>query len=379
MSTLLTLPDNRVHPLSVRARALVSDDPKSEAVLRMVERVAPTDASLLVIGETGTGKELVARHLHEHSGRQGPFVAVNCGAFNEALIESELFGYEAGAFTGAQKARQGWFEAARGGTLFLDEIGDLPLSQQVKLLRVLQERQVTRVGSRQPIPIDVRLVAATNVDLREAVDAGHFRRDLWYRLNVVTVELPPLSERPADIIPLAQHFIRTYCLKLGLPAAHLCADARDALMSYPWPGNIRELENVMHYAVIVASNADIRAKDLRFPAASGRRTAGTNAAMAHVQLPAAGGQPDELELRQLFTRLIQENKADLFDHIESTLINTAYEFCHQNQVHTARVLGITRNILRTHLIKRQVLPPRGGHAEAAHVHGSGVGPFNHTV
>lgn len=357
MSTLLTLPDNRTHPLSVRARAFVFDDPKSAAILRTVERVAPTEASLLIIGETGTGKELIARHLHEHSGRQGPFVAVNCGAFNEALIESELFGYEAGAFTGAQKPRSGWFEAAQGGTLFLDEIGDLPLSQQVKLLRVLQERQVTRVGSRVPIDIDVRLVAATNVDLTEAVEAGHFRRDLWYRLNVVTVELPPLSERPADIIPLARHFIKTYCLKLGLPTAHLAEDARHALLAYPWPGNIRELENVIHYAVIVGNDEQIRVKDLRFPVASVRKV---NAQSA--QGPSTVQSPSQThkdgDLKEMFLKLIQDDTPGLLELVENTLVNTAYAFCDNNQVHTARVLGISRNILRTHLIRLNVLPRR---------------------
>ncbi|HET6317346.1 MAG TPA: sigma-54 factor interaction domain-containing protein, partial [Chloroflexota bacterium] len=204
MAQILTLPDAGV--LSIRAKALVFEDPGSEALLAQVERVAPTEATVLIIGETGTGKELLARRVHVGSGRRGPFVAVNCGAFSESLIDAELFGHEAGAFTGAAHARAGWFESANGGTLFLDEIGDVPLPLQVKLLRVLQERQVVRLGSRKPIPLDVRLVAATNVDLRDAVQAGHFRADLYYRLSVVTLELRPLCERPGDILPLARHF-----------------------------------------------------------------------------------------------------------------------------------------------------------------------------
>jgi len=355
VNKLLTFPDPQAHPLSVRARALVFEDPKSESLLRTVERVAPTEAALLIIGQTGTGKELIARHLHDHSGRRGPFVAVNCGAFNETLIESELFGYEAGAFTGAAKARAGWFEAAQGGTLFLDEIGDLPLSQQVKLLRVLQERQVVRVGSRTPLSIDVRLVAATNVDLTEAVEAGHFRRDLWYRLNVATVELPPLHERPADILPLAQHFIRLYSAKLGLPHASLADEAREALLAYPWPGNIRELENVIHYALIVGNSGLIRSRDLRFPTAASNRPALEPIAAAHA---ASASGPADAALEAVLQRLIDEGTADLFDHVETALVNTAYEFCEKNQVRTAKLLGISRNILRSHLIRLNILPKR---------------------
>ncbi len=207
---LLTLPDSPTAPLSIRAKAVVFHDPASLRLLLDVERIAHSEATVLVTGETGTGKELIARHIHAVSGRTGPFVAVNCGAFSESLIDAELFGHESGAFTGASQSRAGWFEAANGGTLFLDEIGDLPLALQVKLLRVLQERQVVRLGSRRGIPLDVRLVAATNIDLRRAVEAQHFRADLFYRLSVASVRLPPLRERPADILPLVRHFISVY-------------------------------------------------------------------------------------------------------------------------------------------------------------------------
>ncbi len=190
--SVITHPHARELTKSVRATVLVFNDPRSRELLERIERLAPSEANALVIGETGTGKELVARHIHALSGRSGgPFVAVNCGAFAESLVESELFGHEKGAFTGALQSKAGWFEAANGGTLFLDEIGDLPPSIQVKLLRVLQEREVVRLGSRRPIPIDVRLVAATNVDLADAVVAGHFREDLFYRLHVATIQLPP--------------------------------------------------------------------------------------------------------------------------------------------------------------------------------------------
>jgi sigma-54-specific transcriptional regulator len=238
---LLTLPQSALGPTSIRAKALVFNDPRSADLLDHVERIARNEASVLVIGETGTGKELIARRLHECSGRKGPFLAVNCGAFSESLIDAELFGHESGAFTSASQARAGWFEAANGGTLFLDEIGDLPLALQVKLLRVLQERHVVRLGSRRAVTLDVRLIAATNIDLRQAVEAAHFRADLYYRLSVATVCLPPLRERVADILPLARHFVGVYAPRLGVTEVELSDQAESALRSYPWPGNIREL------------------------------------------------------------------------------------------------------------------------------------------
>ncbi len=218
---------------------------------------------MLVIGETGTGKELVARHIHNLSARRtGPFVAVNCGAFSESLVEAELFGHEKGAFTGALAAKAGWFEEANGGTLFLDEIGDLPMPIQVKLLRVLQEREVVRLGSRKSIPIDVRVLAATNVQLERAINAGHFREDLYYRLNVVSLELSPLRERPGDILPLTRHFIAEYSRRLGYGQSQLSPEAAQKLRAYSWPGNIRELENVIHHTLLICRDGLIRADDL---------------------------------------------------------------------------------------------------------------------
>ena len=238
---LLTLPAGAAGALSIRAKAMLFEDPRSQRLLREVERVARSDATALMIGETGTGKELIARHIHRQSGRRGPFLAVNCGAFSESLIDAELFGHEAGAFTGAATARAGWFEAADGGTLFLDEIGDLPLPQQVKLLRVLQERQVVRLGSRKAVALDVRLVAATNIDLQRAVDAQRFRADLYWRLSVATLELPPLRERAGDVLPLARHFVGVYGPRLGLAHVTFRDAAQAALRAYYLPGNIREL------------------------------------------------------------------------------------------------------------------------------------------
>ncbi|HEX8606243.1 MAG TPA: sigma 54-interacting transcriptional regulator, partial [Pseudoduganella sp.] len=301
--------------------------------------------------------------IHAQSERAGPFIAVNCGAFSESLIDAELFGHETGAFTGATQARAGWFEAANGGTLFLDEIGDLSMALQVKLLRVLQERQVVRLGSRRAIPLDVRLVAATNVDLHKAIAAERFRADLYYRLSVATVNLPPLYERPGDILPLARHFIGLYGAKMKLEDVQLEADATDALLAYDWPGNIRELENVIHYALIVCRHERIRAEDLRI----GGRLPGHRAAAAvpasepapthapvpearHVMPPAHQDGASGLErLDSLLNDLVEAGEPALFDTVEERLIRAAFAACEQNQVHTAKALGISRNVLRTHL------------------------------
>ena len=261
--SLLTHPHARELSKSVRATVLVFEDPRSRELLSRIERLAPSEANALIIGETGTGKELVARHIHQLSRRaRAPFVAVNCGAFPESLVESELFGHEKGAFTGATSSKAGWFEAANGGTLFLDEIGDLPLNMQVKLLRVLQEREVVRLGSRNAIPIDVRLVAATNVNLADAVVAGHFREDLFYRLHVATIRLPPLRERPGDILPLARFFVEEHCQRLGYQRAILSPEAERKLLGHSWPGNIRELENAIHHALLVCRQQRVQPGDL---------------------------------------------------------------------------------------------------------------------
>jgi sigma-54-specific transcriptional regulator len=360
--------------LSIRAKALLFHDPRSSALLEQVERVARSDATVLIVGETGTGKELIARHIHAQSERGGPFIAVNCGAFSESLIDAELFGHETGAFTGATQARSGWFEAANGGTLFLDEIGDLSMALQVKLLRVLQERQVVRLGSRRPISLDVRLVAATNVDLHKAIAADRFRSDLYYRLSVATVELPPLCDRPGDVLPLARHFIGIYGAKLKLTDVALTPDAEAVLLAYEWPGNIRELENVMHYALIVCRDNLIRADDLKLVGTSHRHRASGGtvelAAVVPIKEPEIADIPADAmqnisrqRLRALFGELLEAGEPALFDTVEETLIHTAYDWCHQNQVQTAKVLGISRNILRTHLKRVGLIVSEQGGSE----------------
>jgi sigma-54 dependent transcriptional regulator len=373
VAKILTMPDSNTAPLTIRAKALVFHDPQSRLLLDHVERLARSDATVLVTGETGTGKELIARHIHTTSGRAGPFVAVNCGAFSETLIDAELFGHEAGAFTGATHARAGWFEAANGGTLFLDEIGDLPMSLQVKLLRVLQERQVVRLGSRKAVPLDVRLVAATNIDLARAVAAQHFRADLYYRLSVAGVRLPALHERQADIVPLAEHFIGVYCNRLAIRRLPLSADAADALRRYSWPGNIRELENVIHYAAIVCAGDQILASDLRLvpllpptdrraAAASADPAVGFGAAPAPAAtLPPASSAPvadARSRLPAVFDELLRQGGDGLFDAVERALVHAAFDHAQRNQVRSAKALGVTRNMVRT-LLKRHGLLAAG--------------------
>jgi DNA-binding NtrC family response regulator len=339
---LLTLPPSPALATSIRATAQVFEDPKSQALLAHVQQVAPSEASVLIIGETGTGKELVARHIHNLSARRNrPFVAVNCGAFSESLVEAELFGHEKGAFTGALSAKAGWFEEANGGTLFLDEIGDLPMPIQVKLLRVLQEREVVRLGSRKSIPIDVRVLAATNVQLEKAINAGHFREDLYYRLDVVSLELSPLRERPGDILPLTRHFIEVYSKRLGYGPISISAEAEHKLRSYSWPGNIRELENVIHHTLLICRNGLIQHDDLRL----------SNMRIERLDDSAPVDESAEALLTRAFQTLFEEQAGALHEKVEDALLRAAYRFSHYNQVHTANLLGLSRNVTRTRLIK----------------------------
>jgi two-component system NtrC family response regulator len=242
---------------------IITRDPGMQRICRTIEKVAPTSATVLILGESGTGKELFARALHELSSRQRHrFVAINCAAIPETLLESELFGYEKGAFTGAAKQTIGKIETANGGTLFLDEIGDLPTPLQAKLLRFLQERVVERVGGRQEIPVDVRVVCATHQNLKERIVSGQFREDLYYRLAEIVVEIPPLRDRKGDAALLAHDFARRFALAQRGKEMTLLADAIDAIEAHPWPGNVRELENVIKRAVIMADGAVISAADI---------------------------------------------------------------------------------------------------------------------
>jgi transcriptional regulator with PAS, ATPase and Fis domain len=337
----------------------VFSDPVSEKLLEYIERIAPSEAPVLIGGETGTGKELVARHIHLLSGRTGPFLAVNCGAISEQLVESELFGHEAGSFTGATGKREGWFEAANGGTLFLDEIGDLPLPMQVKLLRVLQEREVVRIGSRKSIAVDVRLVAATNVDLDYAVSAGHFRRDLLYRINIAHVRLPPLRDRPGDILPLAEYFLKSYSQRMGNTKPAFSPEATNLLVNYVWPGNIRELENVVHFALLVAGGDRIEAEHLKVTGgwdSSGTRQPHWQSTKPQEDSPIVSvvvndADPLTIIAQQLRRLFAETGNAEHFDNLEALIVTEAFSHVNHNQVHAAALLGISRNVMRT-LLKR---------------------------
>jgi DNA-binding NtrC family response regulator len=318
-------------------RDLVVRDEAMIAVVRLAEQIASSEASILITGESGTGKEVVARHVHRRSGRADkPFVSVNCAAIPENLLESELFGHEKGAFTGAVARRIGKFEEASGGTLLLDEISEMDVRLQAKLLRAIQERVIDRVGGGKPVPVDIRIIATSNRNLAEAVKAGTFREDLLYRLNVVNLKLPPLRERPADIVALAEHFARKYAEINGVPARPLSADAKRELIAAPWPGNVRELENTVHRAVLLASGPEIGVEAIRAP--DGARfvpqPAGRDAA-------ARAAETAEAVTRALVGRTVAE--------VERDLILDTLDHCLGNRTHAARILGISIRTLRNKL------------------------------
>ena len=248
---------------------IVGASPPMQAIFKAISKVSSTDVPVLVTGESGTGKELIANAIHAASGRkEGPFVAINCGAIPETLLESELFGHEKGSFTGALAQRRGRLEYANGGTLFLDEIGDLAQELQVKLLRFLQEKVIERVGGRQPVPVDGRVIAATNRNLEEAVRSGAFREDLYFRLAVMKIHLPPLRERGEDVVLLAEHMLALFTKELKMPKKRFSKVALDAIRKYGWPGNIREMQNCIKRAIVLATGNSIKAEDLGLDASS---------------------------------------------------------------------------------------------------------------
>lgn len=307
---------------------LIADSPEMESVVNIAARVAPSKATVLLRGESGTGKEVIAKTIHYASPRKDkPFVAVNIAALNENLLESELFGYERGAFTGADKKKSGRFEVADGGTLFLDEIGDLPMTTQVKLLRVLQEETLERVGSNVPIKIDVRIIAATNRNLEQLIADNKFREDLYYRLNVVTINIPPLRERKQDIPPLIDYFISKYIKDTNKTGVEFSKEAMDLLMKYDYPGNVRELENIVHHALVLSRTEIITSSVLPI----NTRNLPDDSSVENI---AAGGTLPE--------------KIDAY---EKSLVIQALNSTNGNQLQASKLLGISERNLRYRLEK----------------------------
>ncbi|CAK8720106.1 MAG: two-component system, NtrC family, response regulator [Candidatus Electronema aureum] len=309
---------------------MIGKNPNMLAVYRLIEKVAPALSSVLITGESGTGKELVARAVHNLSPRkEAPFISVNCAALSEHLLESELFGHEKGSFTDASFMRKGRFELADTGTLFLDEIGEMALPLQTKLLRVLQERAFERVGGSKTIQVDVRILAATNKDLKDEVDKGNFREDLYYRLNVIRIQMPPLRDRQDDIPALVHHFVEKNCRRLSKEKLEITPEAMRLLVSLPWEGNIRELENTIERAAILCNNNRIEAEDVQ-PDSS--------------QLPTPQEWSSGVQLEQFVPAGLP--LADILNGIEEKLVRQALEDSEQVQARAAEKLGITKSLLQ---------------------------------
>lgn len=307
-------------------KSIIARSPKMQEVLAVVDRVAPTNSTVLLGGESGAGKDMIARAIHQHSRRSsGPFIKINCAAIPENLLESELFGYEKGAFTGAVAAKPGKFELADKGTIFLDEIGDVPPSIQVKLLRVLQEREFERLGGTKTLKVDVRLVAATNRDLRAALEQGAFREDLYYRLNVVPINIPPLREHKEDIPDLVRFFVERFAREAGKTVTGVTPAAMKLLMEFHWPGNVRELENIIERAVALSEGTQIDAPDIRLDLSPA--TAHSPGADSSAFLP----------------------PGSTLEQFENEMIREALRRADGNKSQAARLLGISRNALRYRL------------------------------
>jgi DNA-binding NtrC family response regulator len=333
------------------ARELIYRDESMAHVVKLAQQIAPSDASVLITGEAGTGKEVLARYVHSRSNRaRAQFVAVNCAAVPENLLESELFGHEKGAFTGAVARRIGRFEEASGGTLLLDEISEMDRRLQAKLLRAIQERVIDRVGGNRPVPVDIRIIATSNRNLVEAVREGSFREDLLFRLNVVNLKIPALRERPADVLELAQHFIKKYSAANGLEARPLSAEARRTLVLNRWPGNVRELENTIHRAVLLATGAEIGADGILSPDGARLDQAKGLAAVTHATMAA------EAVTRALVGRTVAD--------VERDLILETLKHCLGNRTHASNILGISirtlRNKLNEYADDGVPIPPPGG-------------------
>ena len=336
-------------------RPMVTRDVSMQTVLTLADQIAPSDASILITGESGVGKEVMARYVHKHSRRADrPFISVNCAAIPENLLESELFGHEKGAFTGAVARRIGKFEEAEGGTLLLDEISEMDGRLQAKLLRAIQEREIDRVGGQRPVKVNIRILATTNRDLAQSVREGLFREDLLYRLNVVNLRLPPLRERPADVVALSEHFGRKYAKANGVAERPMSAEAKRRLTGHRWPGNVRELENAIHRAVLLAVGLEIDETAIRLP--DGKPM---SAGDAGTQAASRAAQAADAATRSLVGQTVAE--------VEQQLILDTLSHCLGNRTHAATILGISirtlRNKLKEYGEAGVLVPlPQGAHA-----------------
>ncbi|SNB46707.1 sigma-54 dependent transcriptional regulator [Geobacter sp. DSM 9736] len=325
-------------------KTIIGNSHAMRDVYKTIGKVAPSDVTVLIQGESGTGKELIARAIHFNSRRLGkPFIALNCAAIPKELLESELFGFEKGAFTGAVERKLGKFEQANGGTIFLDEIGDMPVDLQAKILRVLQEKEVTRTGGSQNIAVDVRIVAATNQDLEDKVRQKAFREDLFYRLNVVPIQLVPLRERKEDIPLLVDYFLEKICSELEVPIRRCSADAQKLLSAWSWPGNVRELENTLKRAVILSSDQLLTSAD--FPGQVNQK-----GSERHLSEELSLEGIVDIKLRNSFANMDKMERGDVYtmvlEQVERPLIRFVLEKTRGNQVRAADILGINRNTLR---------------------------------
>ncbi len=315
---------------------IIANDEAMKQVIKLADKIAPSEATVLITGESGTGKEVMSQYIHKKSKRSGGnFIAVNCAAIPENLLESELFGHEKGAFTGATAKRIGKFEEASGGTLLLDEVTEMDPGLQAKLLRVLQEREITRVGSNMPVKVDVRILATSNRDMDKAVKEGQFREDLYFRLNVVNIMLPPLRERPGDIALLGQFFVDKYAEANGMPKKTLSKEALNKMKTYGWKGNIRELENAMHRAILVSMDDEVEASAIMV---QGDKTPA-------LQSVPSSEAPKETQNAGAVESLIGRTMAD----VERDMIINTLEHCLGNRTHAANILGISIRTLRNKL------------------------------
>ncbi|AUX30900.1 MULTISPECIES: sigma 54-interacting transcriptional regulator [Sorangium] len=369
---LLTLPtpESTTAPTE-RATALAFEDRRSHQLLQRVKQAAAGDAAVLLAGETGTGKEILARYVHELGARRSrPFIAVSCAALSPALAESAIFGVEQGSGARGPAPKRSLVEAAEGGTLYLDEIGYLPLGAQAGLLRLVQDREVVRLGARQPAPADVRVIAATSVPLEDMVAVGRFREDLLSRWSGAAIAVPALRERPGDILPLARHFVAVYGRRLGPAPCVLASSAMERLLAHPWPGNIRELEHVIQKALLVCRAGRVTGNDLRLaslppkapPPALPGVSSGVDAWMA--------------TLESAITALFEGDLPNVHERVEEIVIRAAYRRCERNLGHTANRLGVSRDLVRARLLQSGELaappasespatPSRAGEARAA--------------